>query len=68
MWVCLIGRNTEVQEELSCMAKNHSIYIVANMGDRQPCHPQVNANCRKDGYFQYNTDVAFDPNGRLVAR
>ncbi|XP_076472318.1 LOW QUALITY PROTEIN: pantetheinase-like [Babylonia areolata] len=79
--------NTEVQRTLSCLAKNHSLFLVANMGDRQPCHPDVLPNCnhhlhlpgpdpphgsqdsqRHEDHLQYNTDVAFDPAGKLVAR
>ena len=60
--------STEVQRELSCMAKNNSIYLVANMGDLQPCDAGTDTNCPPDGNYQYNTAVAFDPNGTLVAR
>ena len=66
-------RNTEVQHALSCMAKNNSLYLVANIGDSQPCHRLVSARCNHNvqgtnEHFQYNTDVAFDPEGKLVAR
>ncbi|KAK7486120.1 hypothetical protein BaRGS_00022586 [Batillaria attramentaria] len=59
--------NTEVQYELSCMAKRNQMFIVANIGDRQPC-TRSQRDCPADLHFQFNTDVAYDPNGRMIAR
>uniref|UniRef100_A0A673U7G5 Vanin 3 n=1 Tax=Suricata suricatta TaxID=37032 RepID=A0A673U7G5_SURSU len=58
---------TPVQQRLSCMAKDNSIYIVANIGDKKPCNAS-DPQCPLDGRYQYNTDVVFDSEGRLVAR
>nr|XP_045015164.1 vascular non-inflammatory molecule 2 isoform X2 [Jaculus jaculus] len=57
--------HTPIQERLSCLAKNNSIYVVANIGDRKPCKSH---GCPHNGYYQYNTDVVYDKEGKLVAR
>lgn len=54
---------------LSCMAKNGSLYVVADMADIQPCSNATSNNtCPSDGVLMYNTLVAFDPQGNVVAK
>jgi pantetheine hydrolase len=60
--------NRPTLQRLSCLAKNYGIAMVVNMGDVQPCHPLVDLNCPMNGRKQYNTDVAFDTDGRLLAK
>ncbi|XP_008585171.1 PREDICTED: vascular non-inflammatory molecule 2 isoform X2 [Galeopterus variegatus] len=58
---------TPVQTRLSCLAKNNSIYVLANIGDKKPCDSHDSA-CPSNGYYQYNTNVVYDTEGKLVAR
>ena len=52
----------EVLHRLSCAAKLNSIYLAANMGDKQ------SEMYGRKGRYQYNTEVAFNRQGCLVAR
>ncbi|XP_006885039.1 PREDICTED: vascular non-inflammatory molecule 2 isoform X1 [Elephantulus edwardii] len=59
--------HTPVQRRLSCLAKDNSIYIVANIGDKKPCNDH-DSTCPSNGYYQYNTNVVYNAEGQLVAR
>ncbi|XP_028914193.2 vascular non-inflammatory molecule 3 isoform X2 [Ornithorhynchus anatinus] len=56
-----------VQKRLSCLARDNSIYVVANIGDKKPCNA-TDSRCPEDGRYQYNTNVVFGADGKLVAR
>ncbi|XP_018523392.2 LOW QUALITY PROTEIN: biotinidase-like [Lates calcarifer] len=62
--------NTEVLQRLSCMARRHNLYLVANMPDHQPCPltTSPSSSCPSDGRWQFNTNVVFRSDGQLVAR
>ncbi|XP_074842239.1 biotinidase isoform X2 [Carettochelys insculpta] len=59
--------DTEVLQRLSCMALRSKIFLVANIGAKQPCEYR-DPLCPPDGRYQFNTDVVFNDNGTLVAR
>ena len=55
-----------ILHQLSCFARNFETVIVANMGEVQNCSGVK--GCPKDGRHQYNTNVVFESDGRLIAR
>jgi len=57
-----------VQRALSCIAVDSGLYVVANVGTLQPCDRSTDSACPDDGRFQFNTNVAYDPTGWLIAR
>ncbi|XP_023571541.1 biotinidase isoform X1 [Octodon degus] len=59
--------DTEVLQRLSCMARKGEMFLVANLGTKQPCHSSDPA-CPRDGRYQFNTNVVFSSNGTLVDR
>lgn len=50
----------QVLQRLSCMARRYQLYLVANMGDLQPCPlAAAPSSCPPDGRWQFNTNVVF---------
>nr|XP_056713451.1 biotinidase [Euleptes europaea] len=60
-------KDTEVLHRLSCLAQKNKVFIVANVGTKQPCK-HSDSKCPPDGRYQFNTNVAFSDNGTLIAR
>lgn len=54
------GCVSQVLQQLSCMARRHHLYLVANMADLQPCPLKTDpSSCPSDGRWQFNTNVVF---------
>ncbi|XP_070579607.1 pantetheinase-like [Ptychodera flava] len=62
------GFNRTVLGKLSCMARDNSIALVANMATAYACTKSEDPNCPDDGRYQYNTNVAFLSDGSFAAR
>ncbi|XP_031565058.1 pantetheinase-like [Actinia tenebrosa] len=62
------NHSTPILYRLSCLAKRYDMYVVVNMGDIKPCLTKTDQYCPTDGRYQYNTNIAFDNRGKLVAR
>lgn len=60
--------DSDIQVYLSCMARDNAMYVVANVGDMQPCDRRNDSNCPKDSRYQYNTDVVYNPQGVFLAK
>ena len=59
-------KDRPVLSRLSCLARDYSVVLVANMGNIQNC--MGSANCPPDGHFQFNTNVVFEADGTLIAK
>uniref|UniRef100_A0A8C7BCM1 Uncharacterized protein n=1 Tax=Neovison vison TaxID=452646 RepID=A0A8C7BCM1_NEOVI len=67
-WIpCIRFGYTPVQQSLNCLAKDNSIYIVANTGAGSPTVP-VTLSVLMVVVTNTTTDVVFDSEGGLVAR
>uniref|UniRef100_A0A4D5RLF5 Putative biotinidase and vanin n=1 Tax=Ixodes scapularis TaxID=6945 RepID=A0A4D5RLF5_IXOSC len=65
---CLDGKESRpLLSKLSCMARANRIYLVVNVYDQKPC-PEGTTSCPSDNRLFYNTNVAFDRTGTIVAR
>ncbi|KAI1299977.1 Pantetheinase [Halotydeus destructor] len=60
--------NRPILQRLSCMARNNRMYVVAQMGDIKECSNATDTNCPEDGFYMYNTAVAFGNDGKLLAK
>jgi predicted amidohydrolase len=56
-----------IAAELSCIARNYSIAIAANLGDLVRCKGE-DEQCHKDGFYQYKANALFDSKGKLVLK
>lgn len=64
----------QVLKNLSCLAKQNEMYIVANINEKFDCNnitqKELNdtRDCGSDKLYFFNTNVAFDRNGTVIAR
>lgn len=54
-------------QALSCLARSSAVVLLANYGDKQPCSADTEG-CPPDGFFMYNTNIAFDKDGSYLAK
>ncbi|XP_046383173.1 vanin-like protein 3 [Ischnura elegans] len=64
---CLLPNSSMAIRRLSCSARENQIYVVVNLLEIAPCSITDHA-CPEDGFFIYNTNVAFDRNGGVVSK
>ena len=55
-----------ILRNLSCLAREFSTILVANMGDVQTCEGMQ--RCPSDGRYQFNTNVIFEADGTLITK
>ncbi|CAK9831252.1 Vanin-like protein 1 [Anthophora retusa] len=57
---------SEMLQRLSCAARKYRIYVVVNLAEKEYC--TQNHGCSTNVTRYYNTNVAFDRTGKIVAR
>ncbi|XP_074641007.1 pantetheinase-like [Tubulanus polymorphus] len=63
-----LNETAHSEYRLSHMARENSLYLVANVGEAVPCNVHHDPKCPRKGQYQYNTDVVYAPDGCLVAK
>ncbi|XP_023232089.1 biotinidase-like [Centruroides sculpturatus] len=58
--------NSYILANLSCIAKQNNLVILANILSKVPCDNST--DCPDDKFYVYNTNVAFNRSGLLIAR
>lgn len=57
----------EFIKKISCAARNYNVYIVINLTAKTKCkQPSDSQNCKKFGFYFYNTDVVIDHKGIII--
>lgn len=64
--LCFSTKVGEIVKRVACMAKNHNITVVVNMGEVQYCNGK--SGCPADGRLQFNTQIAVNEKGFLLAK
>lgn len=59
---------SETLKQLSCAARNNSIYVVINIAERETCQRGSNSKCSSSGTIYHNTNTVFDRTGKIIAR
>ncbi|XP_076220784.1 vanin-like protein 1 [Nomia melanderi] len=60
---------SEAFKLLSCAARNHGIYVVVNIAEKECCDPNSDTEKPSANATRYhNTNVAFDRTGKVIAR
>ncbi|XP_054006551.1 vanin-like protein 1 [Hylaeus anthracinus] len=57
---------TQALKNISCAAKQHSMYVVVNIAEHATCYPAD--KCPYNGTRYHNTQVVFDRTGQIIAR
>lgn len=60
-----------ILRNLSCIARENNLYVVANFGTKETCKPYSkigSQTCPECGYLTLNTDVVLDSDGRFIKR
>ncbi|XP_046688641.1 vanin-like protein 2 isoform X2 [Homalodisca vitripennis] len=64
---CDLVDSHQVLQLLSCAAKHNAIYVVVNLSELAHCSVGE-TDCPPDGSLFYNTNIAFNKSGHIVAR
>jgi len=67
---CLTGdaASQPISVNASCFARDNNVTIAIEYYDVKRCDRSSDVNCPEDGRYQYNTEVVFDRQGRIIAR